>query len=272
MNRKFTIGEIGLIFNLSKDTLRYYDEIGLIKPWEIGKNGYRYYVNTQFDMISTIVLLRNAGMPIKEILNLTVCDDVNHIDLKIRQRKQIVEKRIDELNKTVRRLDIIHGNINSINRNTGITEEYIPELWLLASEIPFLDNLNIEELRPLADSNVKEWISYATVMSTIPPEKLLNRRFRDFNRFGYVSEQPLFYKDKNVRKIENQLFVCSNTSVLSTEFNKIDSVYENMLLYIESNSLEVIGETIERNMLELYHEENKVFTHFFKIYIPVRMK
>jgi DNA-binding transcriptional MerR regulator/effector-binding domain-containing protein len=270
MLRKFTIGEIGLIFNLSKDTLRYYDDIGLIKPWEIGENGYRYYVNMQFDIISTIVLMRNAGMPIKEIMQLIENNNVREIESKIYERKRIVEKRINELKKTMRRLEIIQGNIHSITSNTGITEEFIPEFWLLSTEIQLLDDLNIGELAPLADPHVIEWISYSTVMSTIPGEKLLQGRFRDFNRFGYVSEQPLHYRDQNVIKIENQLFVCSNTSVLSTEFEEIDSVYRNMLDYIENKNLEVAGEAIERNMLELYHEEKKVFTHFFKIYIPVR--
>ena len=37
----FSIGQVSKMFNMSHDTLRYYDKIGLVKPSIRKENGYR---------------------------------------------------------------------------------------------------------------------------------------------------------------------------------------------------------------------------------------
>ena len=45
----FTIGEMGGLFRINIRTLRYYDEIGLLKPEVVDeRTGYRYYSARQF--------------------------------------------------------------------------------------------------------------------------------------------------------------------------------------------------------------------------------
>ena len=39
----FTIGQFAEIHGVTKKTLMWYDEMGLVKPAVIGENGYRYY-------------------------------------------------------------------------------------------------------------------------------------------------------------------------------------------------------------------------------------
>ena len=49
MSTHFSIGEISRLHNLSIQTLRYYDKIGLLKPAYINKEtNYRYYTIEQF--------------------------------------------------------------------------------------------------------------------------------------------------------------------------------------------------------------------------------
>lgn len=44
----FTIGDISKVVNISANTLRYYDEIGLLKPCLVqARNQYRYYSDSQ---------------------------------------------------------------------------------------------------------------------------------------------------------------------------------------------------------------------------------
>lgn len=54
-----TIGKFSKISIVSTKTLRYYDEIGLLKPFEINQdNGYRYYELSQLDEILMIKKLK----------------------------------------------------------------------------------------------------------------------------------------------------------------------------------------------------------------------
>lgn len=51
----------------TKHTLIHYDEIGILKPNEVGENGYRYYSLSQTEIFDVISFLKEMGLPLKEI-------------------------------------------------------------------------------------------------------------------------------------------------------------------------------------------------------------
>ena len=52
----YSIGKISKIVDVSVDTLRYYDEIGLLKPFHINKyTNYRYYSEQQINILFFIM-------------------------------------------------------------------------------------------------------------------------------------------------------------------------------------------------------------------------
>lgn len=66
------IGEFSKLAKTTIKTLRYYDEIGLLKPVFVDDNGYRYYQIEQLNVLLKIVSLRSLDMSlmdIKEIIN-----------------------------------------------------------------------------------------------------------------------------------------------------------------------------------------------------------
>ena len=73
MNKKrmyMTTGELARIMGITKETLFHYDEIGLFRPAVVKTNGYRYYEVRQMELLDTILLLKELGMPLKEIQKL----------------------------------------------------------------------------------------------------------------------------------------------------------------------------------------------------------
>src|SRR5215472_10201193 len=48
-------------------TLRYYDEIGLLRPARVASNGYRYYEQEQLLRLQQILLLRELDMDLAAI-------------------------------------------------------------------------------------------------------------------------------------------------------------------------------------------------------------
>ena len=66
--KMYTISELASLFNISGQTLRYYDKIGLIKPDVVNpKTGYRYYSERQLDDIYLVKSLKSMGMTLEEI-------------------------------------------------------------------------------------------------------------------------------------------------------------------------------------------------------------
>lgn len=66
--RKYlTTGELARLTHVTKNTLFHYDKIGLFSPELVAENEYRYYSVHQVEVLNTIIMLRNLGMPLKEI-------------------------------------------------------------------------------------------------------------------------------------------------------------------------------------------------------------
>ncbi|GAU79516.1 helix-turn-helix domain-containing protein [Fusibacter sp. 3D3] len=64
----YSIGQFSMICNLNKKTLRYYDEIDLFKPVRIDEtNQYRYYDESQIEIIREILRLKAIGIPLDQI-------------------------------------------------------------------------------------------------------------------------------------------------------------------------------------------------------------
>ncbi|MEA5059482.1 MAG: MerR family transcriptional regulator [Clostridia bacterium] len=61
------ISELSKLSGLSVRTLHYYDEIGLLKPGEVTKAGYRGYGEEAAERLSQIMFFRELGFPLKDI-------------------------------------------------------------------------------------------------------------------------------------------------------------------------------------------------------------
>lgn len=66
-NHYFTISDFAKLTGLSRQTLIYYDRIGLFKPIKTLDNKYRLYSRSQINVISLISMLSEMGVPLKEI-------------------------------------------------------------------------------------------------------------------------------------------------------------------------------------------------------------
>lgn len=63
----FTAGELAAIFNISKQSLLYYDKVNLLSPDFVSENGYRNYSIQQFLDLEIIVNLRALDISIANI-------------------------------------------------------------------------------------------------------------------------------------------------------------------------------------------------------------
>ena len=63
----YTVNKLARISGVSPRTLRFYDEIGLLKPAYYGENHYRYYEEEQLLMLQQILFFREIGFPLREV-------------------------------------------------------------------------------------------------------------------------------------------------------------------------------------------------------------
>jgi DNA-binding transcriptional MerR regulator/predicted transcriptional regulator YdeE len=64
----FKIGEFSKLVHVPVPTLRYYDQVGLLKPVEVDRfNGYRYYSASQLPRLHRILALKGLGFSLEQI-------------------------------------------------------------------------------------------------------------------------------------------------------------------------------------------------------------
>lgn len=69
MNTKnyYTTGELAKLFDIPKQTMFYYDKMGLLTPEFVAENGYRYYTTTQYLTLEIILFLRRLDISVPDI-------------------------------------------------------------------------------------------------------------------------------------------------------------------------------------------------------------
>ncbi len=62
-----TVKDVSQLSGISIRTLRYYDEIGLLKPSALSNSGYRLYDNKALARLQEIMFFKELEVPLSEI-------------------------------------------------------------------------------------------------------------------------------------------------------------------------------------------------------------
>ena len=98
MNNLFTIGEIAKHQNISRQTLIFYDKIGLFRPAYVDpENGYRYYSAAQLDYLDTICIMKRFGFSLDEIRAHMKRYTLDTSLIALRRQLAIIDRQIRDL-------------------------------------------------------------------------------------------------------------------------------------------------------------------------------
>lgn len=114
---EYTIAALANLAGISTRTLRYYDEIGLLKPSRINESGYRIYESAQCDRLQEILVSRELGLSIQQIKDSLQLDSSLRIDGLKRHLVKLREKRdhLDAVIHTVEQTIIHHERGTPMN-------------------------------------------------------------------------------------------------------------------------------------------------------------
>lgn len=104
------IAEVSEKFDISHDTLRYYERIGLIQSVNRNKSGVRDYTEDDCRWIEFIKCMRSAGLPIEVLIEYVGLFQQGDATIKARkellseQRNQLMA-RMEDMQKTLERLN-----------------------------------------------------------------------------------------------------------------------------------------------------------------------
>lgn len=95
-----TVHEVSRLAGVSIRTLQYYDKIGLLKPTEYTKTGYRLYDDTALELLQQILLFRELEFPLKEIKEIISRPDFNR-DMALEQQITLLTMKKERLENLI---------------------------------------------------------------------------------------------------------------------------------------------------------------------------
>ena len=95
-----TISEMAKLHHLTRQTLIYYDHIGLLKPTFINDHGYRYYSVYQIPVLREICLLKKLGVKLEDIKKNIESRNLESVINLLELQKNVIDEQMKELNRT----------------------------------------------------------------------------------------------------------------------------------------------------------------------------
>lgn len=248
MNRRdkklYTTGEFAKKFNIKKDTLFYYDKIGLFQPIEVDAKGYRYYSSTQIPILATILAFREMNISISKLQEYFATPSVSKL-------LELVDEQIVGIDREIKRLENIKRRFESIKENLLEGESVEFEKLYIKKEKSreyIYSNLTDKDL----EISLEEWlemynefmlklnkIDVISIGSVICVEDLKKRNF------GRVC--CLFIEDrKDEVELEEKTYA---VYYYKGGVEEIDRIYNDILNKIEKENYVVLGDAYEEYLI-----------------------
>ncbi|WP_160679931.1 MerR family transcriptional regulator [Clostridium sp. C8-1-8] len=113
MEDEYTIGNLVNELKINKETIRYYEKVGLLSEPKKNANGYRIYSKKDIEMIRFIRIIKSFGFSLKEI-GILIHDEI--LCGSMEDIKTMVEGKINELNIKINELEGKKSLLMKVNK------------------------------------------------------------------------------------------------------------------------------------------------------------
>src|SRR5262252_8489661 len=92
--------EFAKLAGVTVRALHHYDRLGLLKPKQRTRSGYRLYTNRDFARLEQIVVLKFLGMPLKQIRGLLEAE--SKMPMVLQRQQEVLNEKRHQLDKAIR--------------------------------------------------------------------------------------------------------------------------------------------------------------------------
>lgn len=117
-----TVKEVSEITGVSVRTLRYYDEIGLLKPATLSDAGYRLYDNKALERLQEIMFFRELEIPLMDIKKIMDNPDYDKEQVLLTQ-KSLLEQKRNRLNGIIELIGDVMKGVNTMSFEAFSSED-----------------------------------------------------------------------------------------------------------------------------------------------------
>ncbi len=267
MKRKeyYKIGEIANLYGIGTDSLRYYEEIGILKP-KRDDNGYRMYNIRDIRTLNILRELRAIGFSMGEI-------KAHLADFDVQKTLDLFQAEIDAIDKKTAELAALRSQlterIEEIQQHRQASTDAQPEVQHLPARRILRLSENVyrdEDLDIVIKKLQKEYedqlyiIGNGSIGSTIPLEKIQAGHYGHFTSVFYTTDGGDYDAE-----IPAGDYLCLT---VKGSYRNLPVVWAELFAYMISHSLTAVGEPMELYIID-NHDTNNENEYITQLQVPL---
>ena len=248
MKNLFSIGELSKLQNISRQTLIFYDKIGLFCPaYTDPNNGYRYYSAKQIDYLDTICIMKKIGFSLEEIKEYMKSYTLDNSIITLRKQLSVLEQQIEELqmikSRVEHRCSQLEHAVSIREVSDDIMVENVDKQCILVQKVnaPYsLEQVSIATKECFVRSFKEQLPVFFQSGTIVPYSRIRQQRYTEAS-FAFLPIDIMSNIDGTMELPEGQCVCTYHTG----DYYSIGCSYERLLAYCSDNKLDIISDSFE---------------------------
>lgn len=252
-------GELAKMLGVTKQTLIYYDNIGLISPAKRGEKDYRYYTLEQADELDSILTFRNLGVSInvlKEYLSERNAESCIEMLKKQKQKVDIEIQKLDRIRKKIDgRAKLLEQVIDVKDFKKVVFSKSEQEFYMIEQCKEVDEKEYMQSFITLCNHSKELQIDFENpVCNIIKKEDLLKGNYGNTSCFGI--KIPENFEVTNIERFEKPSGIYASTYHQGS-YDTRYLAYERLLSTIKKEGYIVYGNAYETDLLSTLTSSDK---------------
>lgn len=220
-----TVKDVSEITGVSIRTLRYYDEIGLLKPTELTEAGYRLYDNKALEKLQEIMFFRELEIPLIDIKK--IMDTPNYDkEQALLTQKNLLEQKRNRLNGIIELITDVMKGVNTMSFEAFTNED--------------VQKIVNHTLECMSKESIDEQVQKFGSME----------KYKEHLSSGFTNEQAVadllkWYGSKE-KVMEAVMQSTGNTEEIKQEQDENAKIYKQFMVAKESDNMEMARSAVEK--------------------------
>jgi len=152
-----TVKKLSKLAGITPRALHYYDEVGLLKPTQIGSNGYRYYGDESLLRLQQILLYRELDLPIDEIKKIMKKPDFEILSA-LESHKNAISQHIMHMQRLI---NTVEQTILHIKEKKAMSNKQLFEPFNEAQQAEYQKEAEQKYDPTIVKASAKKWQGYS---------------------------------------------------------------------------------------------------------------
>lgn len=267
MEREYRIGEVARLLGVTQDTLRFYEEKDIIKPYK-AENGYRYYTADDVWLLLDAIYYRKVNFSVsdvRQILYHNNCDAMNEL---IKEKIEEEKRSIREHEHYLIKLEMSHMSCMNVMRYLNVCAVLpFPRFYILSEKYREKAQARDEWFQKIQEKSIYE-------MTNIMEEYHLNQSCEK-PVYSFLSLREFIVKRMKLKKRLDQVVYldfkkCIFTVDTSENRSPGKGAIERAAAWARQNGLEPEGRVFTQYTINC--SQNGRMVYYIEIYLPIKEK